>query len=111
MDFTNILAITWDWCAREEVQGVFHLIKSLLDILRYAIPIILIVMTSLDIIKKVINPEDKEGQKKIMIRLIAAVIIFTIPIFIKIVFRVIDWGSGRDGSYENAQSGLSRCWR
>ena len=111
MDFLDILAVSWNWCARKEVQGVFHLIKSLLDIIRYVVPIILIIMTSLDIAKKVINPEEKEGQQKIMTRLIAAVIVFLIPIFIKLVFRVIDWGSGKDGSYSNAESGLSQCWR
>ncbi len=111
MDIVDILAISWDWCARKEVQSVFHLIKSLLDIIRITLPIILVIMTSLDIAKKVINPTEKDGQKKIMTRVIAAVIIFLVPVFIQLVFRVIDWGNGNDGSYNNAESGLSRCWK
>ena len=103
--------ISWNWCDQEGVRGVFHLIKSLLDIVRYAVPILLIIMTTLDIIKKVINPEEKEGQKKIMNRIVAALVVFLIPLFIQLVFKVIDWGSGIDGSYQNAESGLSRCWR
>ena len=109
MNIFNFL-IDWDWCAQDGVRGVFHLIKSLLDIVRYVVPIGLVIMTSVDIIQKVINPEEKEGQKKIMNRIIAGLIIFLIPIFIQLVFRVIDWGSGRDGSYDDAKSGLSQCW-
>lgn len=110
MNISNLL-ISWDWCSQSGVQGVFHLIKEVLDVLRIVVPIGLIVMTTLDIIKKVINPDDKDGQKTIMIRAIAALIVFLIPAMIRITFKVIDWGMGIDGSYDNAQSGLSRCWR
>ena len=111
MDIFNIL-ITWDWCSNGSgLAKVFHMIKEILNIVRIAVPIGLIVMTSLDVIKKVINPDEKEGQQKIMNRAIAALVVFFIPTFIKFTFKVIDWGQGRDGSYENAESGLSRCWR
>ena len=106
----NIFNLLFNWCAQEGVKGVFHLVKSILDILRYAVPIILIAMTSLDIAKKVINPDEKDGQKKIMTRLIAAVIVFFIPFFIKLVFGIIDWGMERSGSYNESESRLSSCW-
>ncbi len=105
------LLISWEWCAQDGVKGVFSIIRAIIDIVRYVVPIALIVMTSLDIARKVINPDDKDGQKKIMTRAIAAVIVFFIPLFIKFVFQVIDWGTGSDGSYENAESGLSKCWK
>lgn len=110
MNISNLL-ISWDWCAQTEVQGVFHLVKEILNIVRIVVPIGLIVMTTLDVVNKVINPDDKDGQKKIMIRAIAALIVFLIPTFIRITFKVIDWGMGKDGSYNNAESGLSRCWK
>ena len=106
----GFLLISWDWCAQAEVKGVFNILKAIIDVIRYIVPIALVVMTSIDIMRKVINPDDKDGQKKIMTIAIAAIIVFFIPLFIKFVFRVIDWGSGVDGSYENAESGLSRCW-
>ena len=109
MNIINLL-IDWDWCSQEGVRGIFHMVKTLIDIIRYVVPIGLVIMTSLDIIKKVINPDEKEGQQKIMNRVLAAVIVFFIPVFIQLVFRVIDWGAGYDGSYDNAESGLSRCW-
>ena len=105
------LLFEWSWCNQSGVQGAFHLIKGILDILRFAVPIGLIIMSTIDVFNKVINPDDKDGQKKLVNRLIAAVIVFLIPTFIKLVFRVIDWGSGVDGSYNNAESGLSQCWK
>ena len=41
---------------------------------------------------------------------IAALIVFLIPTFIRITFKFIDWGRGVNGTYDNAESGLSRCW-
>lgn len=106
----NIL-FSWDWCSQAGVKGVLDMVRTIVDIIRIIVPIVLILMTSLDIMKKVIDPEDKDGQKKIMIRAIAALIIFLIPVMIRITFKLIDWGRGVNGSYDNAESGLSRCWR
>lgn len=106
MNIFNIL-IEWNWCNRPEIINVFDLIKSVVDIIRIAVPIILVVMTTLDIINRVINPNDKNGQNKIMNRLIAGVIVFFIPTIISFTFRVIDMGTGND----EGNAGLSACWR
>ena len=105
--------MSWDWCSgKNSIQPIFHMIKQVLEILRIVVPIALIAMTSFDIAKKVINPEDKDGQKKIMYRVIAAVIVFLVPTIIKLTFRVIDWGmTGNKDSYQESESGLSACWR
>lgn len=99
------------WCNEEGVRNAFHLVKSILEVLRIIVPIILIVMTTLDITKKVINPDDKDGQKKIMYRAIAALIVFFVPTMISLVFKIIDMGKDTSGSYNEAQSRLSDCWR
>lgn len=105
----NLLYMIWDWCAQQGVRDAFSILKTVLDILKIVVPIGLVVMTSFDIAKKVINPEEKEGQKKIMIRLIAALIVFFTPFIIKTLFWIIDVGNGTSGSYDNAKSGLSGC--
>ena len=110
MNIINLL-ISWDWCNQTGVQGVFSLLKSVVNVVRIAVPIILVIMTTLDVIKKIIDPNEKEGQQKILRRAIAAVIVFFIPTMIRMVFIVIDWGAGKDGTYNNAQSGLSSCWK
>lgn len=106
----NIL-VNWNWCTQEGVTNLLSFVKAIINIIRIIVPIALIVLTSVDIMNKVINPDDKEGQKKIMNRALAALIIFLIPTFIKLSFKIIDWSAGVDGSYDNDQSGLSSCWR
>ena len=77
------------WLSEDGVKNVLSLVYSIVDIIRYVVPIILIIMTSLDISKKVIDPNEKEGQQKIMRRLIAAVILFLLPILIKLVMNIL----------------------
>lgn len=108
MNIINLL-FSWSWCTG--LQPVLHLIKEVLNIVRILVPIGLIVMTTIDITKNVINPDDKDGQKKIMIRAIAALIVFLTPTLIRLSFKLIDWGRNVDGTYDNAESGLSNCWR
>ena len=111
MNIINFL-FSWDWCSGEYSFGpVFRMVKEILNILRIVVPIALIAMTSFKKKKKVIDPNEKDGQKKIMIRAIAALIVFLVPTMIRLTFKVIDWGRNVDGSYANAESGLSKCWR
>ena len=100
----------WSWCGQGGVQEAFNIIRGVLNVLRIAVPIGLIVMTTIDIIKKVINPEDKEGQQKIMHRAIAALIVFLIPTFIGLTFKIIDWGKDTTGTYGQTKGGLTECW-
>ena len=111
MDIINILTSEFNgWCAEEGVRQAFTLIRNVLQVLRIVVPIALIIMTTFDIIKKVINPDEKEGQKKIMNRVVAAVIVFFIPTIIGLVFRLIDIGKNGGTSYQDSRSNLYGCW-
>ena len=87
----NIL-INWDWCNQKGVLSTIDIIRNILQIIRFIVPIGLIVMTSVDIFKKVINPDDKDGQKKILNRIIAGVIVFFVPLMIRFVLTIVEKG-------------------
>ena len=76
------------WLNESGVQNVINFIYEIIKVIRVIVPIGLIVMTTIDIAKKVINPNEKDGQKKIMIRAIAALIVFFIPTLIDFVFNI-----------------------
>ena len=76
------MIIEFDWLQQDGVKKVLSLLYSIIGIIRFVIPIILILMTTIEIAKKVINPKEENGQKKILTRIIAAIIIFFIPTFI-----------------------------
>ncbi len=102
------MEILFDWCSQSGVRSVFGMIKSIINIIRIIVPIGLIFMTTLDIMKKVINPDDKDGQKKIIHRIIAAVVVFFIPLLIRFVLRLIDIGTGTNAA---SSASASACWR
>ena len=102
MDIVNML-VSWD-CSiggRNSLVPIFNVIKSALGIIRIVVPIALIVLTTLDVSKKVLNPEDKDAQKKIMIRAIAALLVFLTPTLIDLTMDLLGG---------NTSSGLSACW-
>lgn len=101
---SNIL-FDWNWCT--EANGVISMIKNILNILHIIVPIALIALTTVDIMKKVINPEEKDGQKKIMVRAIAALIVFFVPTLVRLTLKVIDWGKPEG---VGASETLSQCW-
>ena len=82
------MAIYFNWFNEPGVQNTISAIYKVIGIIRIVVPIALIVMTSLDIAKKVIDPEDKEGQKKIMNRAIAALIVFLLPTIISLLLKL-----------------------
>ena len=83
------MIIDFNWFKTQEVQNVLNTVMTILGIIRIVVPIALIAMTTLDITKNVINPDDKDGQKKIMIRAIAALLVFLSPIIINLVLNFI----------------------
>lgn len=86
--------ILFDICEADGTEQAFAIIKELLKWVRIAVPIGLIVLTTVDIFKKTINPDDKDGQKKILTRIIAAVIVFFIPVMVRFVLKLVSEGGG-----------------
>ena len=77
-----------------DVQTILGLVNTILNLIRWVIPIILIVMVTMDIAKIVItsNNDEKEvkaATKKFTTRIIYAVVIFLIPTIIRAIFGLI----------------------
>ncbi len=109
------MLIEFEWLNQDGVNGVLSMIYKIIDIIRIVVPIVLIIMTSLDIANKVIKPDEKEGQQKIMRRLIAAIIVFFVPMLINFIFNLagIDnpndmknngSGNGNQGKKDNSKN-------
>ena len=98
--------LVFNWENSAGVRSVLGMIDNILKIIRWVVPIGLIFMTSLDVAKKVINPEDKDGMKKIMHRVAAALIVFLVPTMINLVLKLVNIGNGNTngGNNENGSS-------
>lgn len=98
----------FNWCNESGVISVFKIIKAVLNVIRLAVPIGLIVWTMIELFKNVLNPDDKDSKKKIMNRAIAAVIVFLVPVIVNLVMNLVDIGLGSGSGYDY---NVSECWK
>lgn len=77
-----------------DIQTILGLVNTVLNVIRWVIPAILIVMGTLDIAKVVISSENDEKEvkaatKKLTTRVIYAVVVFLIPTIVSALFSLI----------------------
>lgn len=94
----------FDFCGACGTKQAFAIIKTLLTWVRIAVPIGLIALTIVDVSKKTLKPDDKDGQKKILTRLIASVIVFFVPVMVRFVLRLVDAGMGNGNQMDSIRS-------
>lgn len=78
------------------VSQIVALAKMVIKVLQIAVPIGLIVMGTIDMAKAVIAGDEKkmkEAQKPFIKRIIAAIIVFLIPIIVNMVLSFVTTGS------------------
>lgn len=93
-------------CLQPAILRIIYLVKIFLNIIRFGVPIVLIIKILIDVYKNVINPDSKgEIIKNIKNRIIAAIIVFLVPTIINFVMSVIGKATG-----ENSYNGISECW-
>lgn len=76
---------------------VFVIIRVVFSIIQYVVPVVLILLGSIDLVKAVTQGKEediKKGQKTLITRAVAAVIIFLVPLIVSIIMGLIgsnDW--------------------
>lgn len=98
----------FDWC--RDGSGIIKamtFIKAIINVIRILVPIGLVAYTIFEVVKKVINPDDKDFMKHITNRIIAAVVVFFVPLIVSLTLKVIDIASGNNSA---SSKSLGRCW-
>ena len=91
-------------CDVPEVLKVMRIINIVINIIKIAVPIILIVAATIELVRAVTNAELNKITKPMVNKVIAAVIIFLIPTFVRVIARVV----GNNGEYEKCLADISR---
>ncbi len=86
-------------CTNQSLQGIFSIVKRIMQLIQIIVPILLIIFVSISFIKLVKNPEEKQGTKKIMNQFLAAAIIFFIPLLVDVTMNLV-----------GDKSEISSCW-
>lgn len=89
-----------------DLAPVINLIKSVLGIIQWGVPILLILMGSIDLGKAVLASDDKEikgATSKLIKRAIAAVAIFFVPMLVNMLVGMVGDAGAKEGSFIS-------CW-
>lgn len=88
-------------CSDYALVTMLDIVRKFFDVLQILVPIILILMTIIQMLKLTVNPELKNGTKKVITNIIATVIIFFLPTIVDTVMGILP-------SSEYFQ--VSACW-
>ncbi len=92
----------------DDIAPLIRFIKGIFLLIQWAIPIILIIMGSIDLGKAVLSSDDKEIKQatgKLVKRAIAAVAIFFLVLLVRLVMQLVS-DSGSEGAPDN----ILQCW-
>lgn len=78
-----------DICMNPLFLRIIYYCKVLLNILRFLVPIILIIKTIIAFYKGILTPDDKEIVSKLKGRIIACIIVFLVPTIINLFMNLI----------------------
>ena len=104
--FLQMLDEVSNFCT--ETQKVWALIGSIIRILQIAVPIIIILLGTIDLGKAVMAGDDKvikESQKMFLKRLIYGVVVFFVVFIVRTVFNLV--GNATDSKCWNYAAGQS----
>ncbi len=111
MDLMLIGKSVSDICSGDMVT-IMKVVRNVLTIIQIAVPIILIIIGSIDLMKAVMagkEDEIKKAQGTFIKRAIAAVIVFFIPLIVNIVLGLLPVENGLEAS-DGTDLNYKKCW-
>ena len=118
----NLFEILFD-CSDASIQGLLAALRLVVEIIRWLVPAVLIILGSIDMFKAMANgkeDEQKKAQKTFIRRLIYGLIIFLIPFIIRVAFSLLGniFGTNAEGvqtdnffsCYNNATVAKGKCF-
>lgn len=88
-------------CSDYALATVLDIVRKFFDLFQMIVPILLIIGVTIQLIKLMSNPDEKGSGKKLINRIIAAVICFFIPVIIDVVLGMLS---------QTSTFKLADCW-
>ena len=76
-------------CNDPSLSTFLAVVKNILLLIEIVVPITLLIAGTVEFVRLTINPEDKKGFRKILNKVIAAFIVFAIPVLINMVMGLV----------------------
>lgn len=87
-------------CNDYALSHVLYIFRMIMELIQIIVPILLIVSVIYNLIKLIINPDEKKNKKSILNRFYAAVIIFFIPLLVNVTINMVDSNSSFIACYK-----------
>jgi len=94
----ELLVISND-CSSPVLGSLLSVLRDGLNIIGIGVPILLIVMASVNIVRMIRNPDDNKGLSRIKNQFMAAAIVFFVPMFVNVLMQIL-----------GSNTTLSECW-
>ena len=110
----NLIRIL-DCCPNADLYSILGIVQWVIKLICWVVPIIIIILTILDVAKIVTagNIDDKlkkEVTSKITTRIIFAVLIFLVPTIVKLLFGFIPVVKDKTNNTEAIGATWQTCW-
>ena len=81
-------------CSDYALANYLHIIKEALNLIHFIVPIILIIMATINIVQLMLSPDDpqKKKWKSLINKFLAAIIVFFIPVILNVLFNLLPDG-------------------
>ncbi len=92
MDYIQILSCNnnlGNCCSDPGLLSFFSITKNILLLIQIIVPILLIIMSAIQLFKMMMNPDDKKGLPSIRNKFIAAAIVFFVPTIVNSLLLMI----------------------
>lgn len=87
-------------CSNYGLVGILNIARRIIELIQFIVPIILIIAGTVQFIELTINPELKDGFRKVLNKLIAALFVFLLPTLVDVVLGVT-----------SSDFNLATCWQ
>ena len=91
-------------CEDIELVGLLNTVKNVMHIIQLVVPILLLLMASIELFQLLANPEKKNGNKPLINKFIAAILVFFIPIIVNGVMVLIGENTSISSCWTNASN-------
>jgi len=87
-------------CSSFAIANVLDITRKIFDLVQMLVPIVLILMATVQFVQLTINPELKDGFRRVLNKIVAAFIIFLLPVLLDAVMGLVP------GNLD-----VSACWK
>ncbi len=95
-----------------DLSFIFKIVGYLFKFVKYIVPIVLIVLATIDVAKIAMNPDDKskhDTMSNVVKRIIYAIVLFLVPTLVSLIFRLLAKNNPSD--YGNGANTYSDSWK